>query len=74
MKEFDWGHYAQKHSPQKTLWLQNNHNKKISEEQFVVDMKNLREYSKGKKLSTRYSPSYLKHQYKRLVTKFGFFV
>ena len=69
MKVFNFE--TSKHSPEKTQWLRENHNKKITVEEFLV------EWIKLKHTTTRGRrnglPSHAKSVYKQLVKNFGFF-
>lgn len=71
-KIFDWEFYKTISSPERYTWMSQNHNKTISEEEFVKIMQYLKSFRRGK--SYKYQPSHLKQEYKRLKENFGFFL
>ena len=71
MKTFDWEYLKTERSPQYYKWLYGNHDKQLSEEEFVVAVQSLKEFRKG--TSYKYSPSHLRRNYRNLVKRFGFF-
>lgn len=78
MKEFDFEHPDFKlHLPDNQEWLKANHNKPITEQQFVewwvkrprVDISG----NSIRKASHKRSPSYARHKYRYLVKNYGLF-
>lgn len=60
-------------NPPRVRWLRANHNKKVSEEEFVRAWQSLRQHSRAKHKGQRNSPSHARNQYRRLVSIYGFF-
>lgn len=52
-------------------FFKENHNKKMTEEEFVKQMQKLRIHRLG--VGKKYCPSHLKKEYKNLKNNFGFF-
>lgn len=73
MKEFDWDFAKKVNSPAKLQWIWDNHKRKVSVDEFVLEIKKLRKLSFSKKPRKRYTPSSLRKRYKNLKEKFGFF-
>lgn len=65
MKTFDWEIAKQSHRLETLEYLRATHNKKITEDEFVAGMKDLK--------LPRQSPSHCKQMYRSLKEKFGFF-
>ena len=80
-KDFNWDTYRGITNPLRFAWMEQNHAKPISEEQYVAEMKLLKQFSKenkkGKKarklFHCHYTPGALKKNYRNLKTRFGFF-
>lgn len=64
-KTFDWEVAKEKKTLGKWKWLKENHNRTVSYEEFAAAMKSIR--------PTRNCPSSMKHEYRSLKEKFGFF-
>lgn len=85
MDGFDWEGYRERSNPLKYRYVLNYHDKEISEERFVSDWRQFRPFStlhliKGRKdagvsrkISTRYSRSSLRKQYRWMRDNYGFF-
>jgi hypothetical protein len=71
MKKWDWSLCG--HCPERTKWLKENHDKQISEEEFVEAWKKTRIFSRKKHAGRRNSPSAYRNEYKNLKNEFGFF-
>ncbi len=83
MKTWDWEVAKGKFNEHKFKWLWLNHDKKISEEEFVHVWRGFKKFSVQQKkrgnversvLHSRYAPSQLKRDYRNLKANFGFFV
>ena len=72
MKQFDFDNC--KHCPQRIAWLKENHNKKMSEEEFVDAWQGFRGFSKANHKGRVNTPCKARKRYHRLKEKFGFFV
>jgi hypothetical protein len=71
---FDWDNAEKKYRPEHVAWMRENHNKPITEEEFVAYRKSLRASDTRGSKAKRYSTARLRGQYRRLKEKYGFFV
>lgn len=72
MAEFDWEEAKSYHSPEVYAFLLDNHDKLLSEDEFVADYMAIPKISKAGNLVVRHNRS-ARHQFNRLKNKFGFF-
>jgi len=72
-KEFDWDHLKQEASTARYEWLRENYNKPISEDDFIIAMKGIKEFSTSRHRGRCYQPYNLKKHYKNLKSVFNFF-
>jgi hypothetical protein len=74
MKQFDFEHeYFKRQSPQKQEWIKANHDKPITEDEYILVMQKLRKYATHPKASQRYSRSAARSAYRSLKNNYGFF-
>jgi BRCT domain type II-containing protein len=73
MKVFDFDEARKMgQTPEKLEWIKQNKDKKVSEEDFILAMQELKK-ELGKTGRT-YTPHSLKYRYKKLKKDFGFFI
>lgn len=74
MKEFDFYHEDfMRHQESVRQWLTEHYHQPVTEDEYIVAMKELRKDDSGKRARRNRCPSNLRHHYKMLNKKFGFF-
>lgn len=75
MKEFDFTHPDfLRHQECVRTWLKEHYRKPVTEDEYVTTMKELRNDISGKRARRSRCPSNLRHHYRMLNEKFGFFI
>lgn len=75
MKEFDFTHPDfLRHQENVRNWLKKHHHKPVTENEYIIAMKELRNDISGKRARRNRCPSNLKHHYRMLNQKFDFFI
>lgn len=72
-KKWDWEYFKSTRSKESFMWFALNYKNKVSEDEFITAMKELKQYSNSKWKRTKYKPYSLKREYKYIVERFGFF-
>ena len=73
LQDFDFNSEEfKRHSTKKQLWLYDHYKKPMTEEEFIIEWKNLHNFLHGKK-RRHLSPSSCRKKYQHLVKKFDFF-
>ena len=73
MRIFDWEQFKADAQPKRFKWLRENHNKHITEDEFISAMQTIKDTQRGRVKNQNYKISRLKRQYNHLTTRFGFF-
>lgn len=71
---FDWEEAKAHNSAEKHAWLLANHNKQVSEDEYITAITAFRANDARPYNARRYGMSRLRSQYRQLVQKFGFFI
>lgn len=75
MKEFDFTHPDfLRHQENVRNWLKKHHHKPVTENEYIIAMKELRNDISGKRAHRNRCPSNLRHHYRMLNQKFDFFI
>jgi hypothetical protein len=72
-KAFDWEQCSKQHRPAHVAWLKANHDKPITEVEYVEAYRDLRASDNRSNNARRYSTAKLKGSYRNLRDTFGFF-
>jgi hypothetical protein len=73
MKAFDWTRFSDQHKPAWAAWLEANHDKPVTEIEFITAYRAQRDDDKRTHKARRYATAKVRQSYKNLKNDFGFF-
>ena len=74
MKTFDWKQFSDQHRPVWAAWLEANHDKVITEAEYIAAYRLMREDDTRPHKARRYATAKVRASYRNLQEDFGFFV
>jgi hypothetical protein len=73
-KTFDWTQFAERHKPEWSAWLEDNHARPVTEAEYMEAYRAQRSADMRPHKASRYATAKLRGAYRNLQEDFGFFV